>query len=208
VTEIHRFDKEANVIIMDDCGEGAMDLKELMRTNPPSVALASEMGACIGEFLSRLHTWGRGNEELLRFFDANQQARRIYGWATYGRLVSTLSGQDGLPKLLDPPLEVSAHDMEIVSKLADERIAEINTSMETMTMGDFWTGNLLINIVDEKLEKITVVDWELAKPAPAALDVGQLYAELELLRVGAPDDSAAQTLTCFDSTSTHHVELP
>lgn len=209
VAAVHRFDKDQSVIIMDDCGENVLDLKKLMVESPPDPAIGSQIGAAIGEFLGRLHTWGKGNEDLLRVFDANQQARQIYAFVTYGRLVSTVTGKDELPKLLGPPLEVSPEEIQKISEISKERVQEIYTTQETMTMGDFWTGNILVD-VDEaggQLRRITVVDWELAKPGIAALDVGQFYAEMELLRQFHPPCRESASSLCrsfFESYGKAH----
>jgi 5-methylthioribose kinase len=183
VANVYRFDTDNNVIIMDDCGEDAVNLKTLMLSKPPSPALGSQIGAALGEFLGSLHKWGKSHKSILSFFDANVQARRLSALITYGRLVSTITGEDALPTLSDPPLDVSPKEIHKISEIAAERASEIAVSDETMTMGDFWTGNLLVDIdeVEGKLRKIIVVDWEMAKPGLAALDVGQFYAEMDTL---------------------------
>lgn len=76
VPTIHHFDDVAHVVIMDDCGIGALTLKQLMLENPPSLSVASTIGAGLGEFLGRLHKWGRDPQASNHaFFDTNQQGK-------------------------------------------------------------------------------------------------------------------------------------
>ena len=75
VPTIHYFDDVAHVVIMDDCGVGGVTLKQLMLENPPPVSVAKALGAGLGEFLSRLHVWGRDPQTSNHAsFDQNQHA--------------------------------------------------------------------------------------------------------------------------------------
>lgn len=56
-----------------------------------------------------------------------------------------------------------------------------------MTMGDFWPGNILVDLDrdtdgSERLRKLFVVDWEVTRPGVAAFDVGQFQAEIATVR--------------------------
>jgi len=93
---------------MDDCGVGVVTLKQLMLENPPPVSVAKALGAGLGEFLGRLHVWGRDPQTSNHAsFDQNQQGRTISGYITYGRLVSTLTDKDNIPALSNPPLNIA-----------------------------------------------------------------------------------------------------
>ena len=125
VPKIHLFDEEAHVIIMDDCGSSSTTLKQFIlsaRCTPNSV---SSIGSTLGAFLAQLHVRGSGSAPEIRgMFGANVQAKEISAWATYGRLVSTLSGEDALPAL-DPPLEIGKAELERVGAFALEAQAAI-----------------------------------------------------------------------------------
>jgi len=63
-------------------------------------------------------------------------------------------------------------------------------------MGDFWPGNLMVQLdANSKLKSISVLDWELAKTGLISADIGQLCAELHLLRRCYPE-------TCKETAST------
>ncbi|KAJ7697194.1 kinase-like domain-containing protein [Mycena rosella] len=201
VPGMHYFDEEAHVIIMDDCGASSLTLKELLLTATPSPAVAREIGLALGEFLGRLHSWAATDPSLLDFFDQNAQAKQITAWVTYGRLISTLT-TDNLPAvaLLSEP--VPPEDIDDIRAIIAERTPEILTSRETLTMGDFWTGNIMVRLRadgEPALERVTVIDWELAKPGVAALDVGQFCAEVHTLQLFTPHavDAAAALTDAF-----------
>ena len=188
---IYLHDEANHVILMEDAGRDSVNLKELLRRpNPPSVATGAAIGRALGEFIARLHAWGKTEQgrKTLDFFDGNPQARDVCAWATYGRLVDTIAGGSELiPLIHNPPLPVTPEEIEKISKLAEERVKEIQSSRETMTMGDFWPGNILVDLDQgsdgsEKLRKAFVVDWEVARPGVAAFDVGQFQAEIYTTR--------------------------
>lgn len=120
VPTVHRFDKEAGVIIMDDCGVNALTLKRFMQEGRSNPALGEEIGSALGEFLGNLHVWGEGNLPVIDLFEGNKQAKEVSAWATYGRLVSTLSNQDALPALRDPPINVSSEQLEMINKASSD----------------------------------------------------------------------------------------
>jgi aminoglycoside phosphotransferase (APT) family kinase protein len=63
-------------------------------------------------------------------------------------------------------------------------------------MGDFWPGNLMVKTdVEGSLERIYVLDWELAKTGPTGMDIGQFASEIHLLRRCNPE-------TCKDTAPT------
>lgn len=47
-----------------------------------------------------------------------------------------------------------------------------------LTLGDFWTGNVLVASGSDITVSLYVVDLELAKPGTAEFDVGQMGAEM------------------------------
>ena len=184
---IYLHDEVNHVIIMEDAGRDAVNLKELLRRpEPPSIATGAAIGRALGEFIAKLHVWGKSDQGRvsLDFFDCHPQARDICAWATYGRLVDTIVGEsESIPLIHNPPLEVALEELEGIWQFAEERAEEMRTSRETITMGDFWTGNVLVDLERgadglEKLRKLLVVDWEVTRPGVAALDVGQFQAEI------------------------------
>ena len=195
VPTIYLHDEVNHVIIMEDAGRATVNLKELLRRqNPPSVEMGATIGRMLGEFIARLHVWGKTEQgrASLDFFEGHTQARDICAWATYDRLVDTITGRsESIPLIHDPPPLVTPHELEKISKFAEERAEEIRSSRETIIMGDFWPGNVVVDLGEgddaseeepAELRKMFVVDWEMAKPGVAAFDVGQFQAEIHTVR--------------------------
>ncbi|KAI0698624.1 kinase-like domain-containing protein [Cytidiella melzeri] len=199
VPEVYLHDTNAHIIIMEDCADGSADtstltLKEyLLRTegphpSPPTESTARTIGNELGMFLKTLHNRNNDKADVLDFFDNNKQARRLFAWATYGRLHSTLSGADAknVPALCDPLFEISTSDLEQVGHVAKEMQELIDTSRETLVHGDFWPGNVIVRLRHttshgeerEEVDRVFVVDWELVKPGSRGVEIGQFVAEL------------------------------
>ncbi|KAI0066411.1 hypothetical protein BV25DRAFT_1820341 [Artomyces pyxidatus] len=186
---------------MEDAGEGTTTLKALLIDRPPSPALAATIGTVLGEFWGRLHSWGTSNPALLEFFTRWTYARTICAYITYGRLVDTLTGQSALPALDDPPLGVPAAKLHAIRELCALRTAQMEAARQTFVQGDFWPGNLLVRLAPGggALERIFVVDWEVARPGLAGVEVGQFCAELATVRRFHPPsgEAAARVLETF-----------
>ncbi|KAK0500653.1 kinase-like domain-containing protein [Armillaria luteobubalina] len=206
VPHVHLFDDKANVIIMDDCGLGTVPLKKLFIDGNYSVASAKKIGEALGHFIRLVHVNGNVDKGIPDLFKKNAQARQISAFVTYGRLVSTLNGQDHLPALSDPPLDLDAVG-NIASKMQSEIMSaetsvspnfSTNPSLDLIVvqfvMGDFWPGNILVS--QDENPRISVIDWEMAKTGLPGQDLGQFCAELRLLGHFYP----ASTPTTHDLT--------
>ncbi|TFY58493.1 hypothetical protein EVG20_g8126 [Dentipellis fragilis] len=185
--EVYLYDEDASVIVMEDCGEDSVTLKDLLKSGPPvSLEIAHRIGAALGTFLARLHAWGKSKENVLNMFEGNKQARTLSAWATYGRLVETLSGASNLPVLDDPPLNISADKLTTIAKIAQETTDAMESAHEAVLMGDFWPGNVLLLLKHSDsgvdVERIFIVDWELVKPGLPGLDIGQFCGEMQQMR--------------------------
>jgi len=204
VPEVHSFDEEANVIIMDDCGAEAVTLKQLLLTTPPRYTLAEHIGESLGVFLGHLHSQGSSDDACLALFDEYKRGREMSAYITYGRLVSTLT--DGtLSAISNPLLDISQNKLKRVADVARDVEQAMMTTRETFVMGDFWPGNMLVKIQpgddggSPTLQRMWVVDWEVAKPGLAGLDIGQFCAEMRLVQrfSVAGKEASERVLTSF-----------
>ncbi|KAI0248383.1 kinase-like domain-containing protein [Lactifluus subvellereus] len=227
VPAVHLFDATAHAIIMDD--GAALSLKAALLAGRIAPPRAAALGADLGAFLRALHARGRADAALREALGgANDTfAREISAFATYGRLGATLRAPGGtgadagagagahardaaslVSALGDEPLGVSEDTLRVVEALAERRVAQIRESRDdTFVMGDFWPGNVLVQEDGEDEGKgegkddrvLVVVDWELAKPGLAGLDVGQFCAELATLRQLRPEraEAAGEVLKNF-----------
>ncbi|TDL21319.1 hypothetical protein BD410DRAFT_299299 [Rickenella mellea] len=205
VPVVHLYDKETNVIIMDDCGADSLTLKQLMLVNTPNEELARTIGKAVGEFLACIHIKGCADLDFLKFFDRNQEGKKLSAWVTYGRLVETLTNvsrsRNGTA-LIDPPLSIPNDDILTIEQLSTTTTEHIVAANSAFVMGDFWPGNIIISIKKSEdttgmttIERIFVVDWEVAKTGVLGLDIGQFAAEMHQMREFYPDTKkSADTL--------------
>lgn len=135
-------------------------------------------------------------------------------WVTYGRIISTLT-TDNLPAVALLPEQVPESDLDDIRAIITERTAEIFTSRDTLTMGDFWTGNVMVNLHTDAatgattFDGVHIIDWELAKAGVGALDVGQFCAEMLCLTLFKPYavDSANALIEAFLNEYRSHCRV-
>ena len=177
---------------MDDCGPGTLNLKQLMKESPPTIEAAREIGEALGSFLAAVHTKGSEDKELMEFTGTNERAKRLTAAVTYGGIRQTLVGEEKeASSAFDPPLDIASADLVDIDRIVEQRTEAIMGAETTYTMGDFWTGNIIVQISQgasgtgeekqQRVERIFVVDWEVTKPGLAFLDVGQFVAEMHTL---------------------------
>ncbi|KAJ7084642.1 kinase-like domain-containing protein [Mycena belliarum] len=191
VPVVHLFDEDAHVLIIEDCGEQSCNLKQLFLTAAPTPAVARGIGLALGKFLGRLHAWGATDPTVIAAFSGNEQAKRITAWITYERLVPMLT-TDELPEVALLPTPITERDLAAIRSLVDKRIPEIYAARGALTMGDFWTGNVVIGPDPASADPaVHVIDWELVKPGVPALDLGQFCAEMQTLALFRPQAAEA-----------------
>jgi 5-methylthioribose kinase len=131
IPTVYKFDEDSHVLILEDCGEDTLTLKEFAREGKVTMDLAGEIGTAIGQFIGSMHVWSLKNPGgILDIFRRHKQAMALSAWATYGRLMPTLNGEDVLAALSDPPISVSERDVEVVAKLASEMNVAMTSAHE------------------------------------------------------------------------------
>ncbi|KAI6098039.1 kinase-like domain-containing protein [Pisolithus croceorrhizus] len=204
VPSLRLYDEEMHVVITDDAGINSRTLKEVLINESLPTALLEEMGVALGRFLSRLHGLHEGGDVDLSLFAKNKVGK---GNTTYSRVVPTLTGKYEFPALSNPLLDIPDEKLAAFSRLAETRSRKIrsSTAADPMTHGDFWPGNVVVCLrrgVDgkvEALEKLCVLDWEVARTGLPGLDLGQFCAELYLISRFHPHrkESATAVMTSF-----------
>jgi 5-methylthioribose kinase len=200
VPKVYFYDESNHAFIMDDAGADSKPLKAFLMESPPDQALALEIGTALGEFIGRLHSYGRKDPERILPIIESQLGRTLTAWAYYSRIVSTLDGTVAdADRLKASDFGVSAEDLHRIDELSKAKHELVMTSNETWTHGDFWTGNVAVTLRTEGdrnvLDKIYVFDWEVTKPGVAGFDIGQFSAELTLIShfmPSTPSDAAAR----------------
>lgn len=115
---VYHYDAKEHVIIMEDCGSTSVSLKEFMQQGRCSVETAHRIGKEVGDFLGKLHTWGRINADVCEFFEGNHPAKIASGWVFYGQVLPTF--EEGLEKLRDPDVKLSGEEANALSQICEE----------------------------------------------------------------------------------------
>jgi aminoglycoside phosphotransferase (APT) family kinase protein len=150
-------------LIIEDMGD-LPSLKTWLQATSPAEQISS-IGQTLGNYLAHVHNKTAADSSLLKDFSSNLVGRNLSSSVYYGGL-SAAAAKYGYT---DPFITAAAKAAE----------AEVLTASEVWTLGDFWTGNVLVSTPDDQsVPKLTVLDFELAKPGTAAFDIGQMGAEM------------------------------
>ncbi|KIY50668.1 hypothetical protein FISHEDRAFT_71707 [Fistulina hepatica ATCC 64428] len=86
---------------------------------------------------------------------------------------------DGITRLATS-LRVSGADVVLFDAITKEATAALTQAKDAVVMGDFWPGNILVQLGSTYgLPQISIIDWELAKAALRGVDFGQFCAEMQ-----------------------------
>ncbi|KAF9995007.1 hypothetical protein BGZ80_007631 [Entomortierella chlamydospora] len=176
VPRVLYWDHENNIVIQEDAGMKSTHLKEFIssHTQPPSPRLAKEIGSSLGEFIARLHLYGFCHRsELYPNKMANTEALSLSRLILYDQFPKAVS------KYMEDQPQFDQDVINLASKWGGDRLMN---EPETLAHGDFWPGNFLIDTATGEGNEITIkhiyiVDWEMSRYAPAAMDLGQFIAE-------------------------------
>jgi 5-methylthioribose kinase len=160
----YSYDEENKVCFLEDVGNAA-DMKTYISSleQPLSSDLACEIGEVLGQFIGRLHSAGHARrEELLKQLE-NSQAIAMSKYVVYDQVADVLKrfGKE------DP----------LVQAAAIWGGEQLQTNPQTLCMGDFWPGNILISKDSTRVLNMRIIDWEMCRYAPSGMDLGQFLAE-------------------------------
>ncbi|RVD87907.1 uncharacterized protein DFL_002110 [Arthrobotrys flagrans] len=167
--KLYWVDEVNRVMFIEDAGPRSKNLKDLLLSDKiPQTKVFSKIGEELGAYLAQLHSWGCDPKVLEKY--ENKDARVIASWRTYGRFEDSLI--TAYPELSEDLKQ------KVADYCAQEKAKALNGN-EIVIMGDFWTGNVLVNLTETgDLESLYIVDWEMIRPADAATEISQMLAEI------------------------------
>ncbi|KAF9570079.1 Carboxy-terminal domain (CTD) phosphatase [Mortierella alpina] len=176
VPRVLYWDHKNNIVIQEDAGVNSTHLKGFISSlaHPPSPQLAKEIGGSLGEFIARLHLYGfRHRSELYPTKMANTEALGLSRLILYDQFSGAAKN-----KYMEDQPQSDRDVIDLAGKWGGDRLMN---EPETLAHGDFWPGNFLVDTVagcDEiAIKHIFIVDWEMSRYGPAAMDLGQFMAE-------------------------------
>jgi len=193
VPKVYLYDSQAHRIIMQDCGANSRTLKQFLIDEPNGLhpEEARRLGKALGVFISTVQEEGTKDQTLMELVAKNAEMRRISAWYFYGSLIEALIGGEKKPLLFDEPFDLSEEDLKTIEELVPEALDSIANISSSFTVGDFWTGNAVVETEPDvreggegyvKLKRVFIVDWKVSKPGIACLDVAQFATELHTAR--------------------------
>lgn len=158
------YDQEQHVLIMEDAGP--LPSLKAWTTEDVYNTTCQNIGEALGRFLAHLHNRTAGDQLLLREFNGNETAKNLSGKLYFG----------GLPKAA----EKFGYTDGFIAEAAKVGEDEVMRRSDVLTIGDFWTGNILVSTPSTQRVDLHlyVLDFELSKPGTAEFDVGQMSAEM------------------------------
>ena len=180
VPTIYYRDPANHLVTMKDVGA----LPTLKSWFTPSIDSATSVtiGRGLGKFLAKVHACTTTkNKGWISIFNDNTTAKDLSSTLFFGRLPDA-AAQFG-------------YTDEYFKEVAKEGAREVQESQDVLTLGDFWTGNILVS-KDPEL-RLYAVDFEFAKPGTAEFDIGQMAAEIYCLARFKDHDKGSAMLDAF-----------
>lgn len=181
VPNLLHYDNEKHIIIMEDAGDLPSLKGWLQPGGDPNTTAA--IGEVLGRYLAKVHNSTAGQRDLLENFNGNATAKHLSGTLYFGTLPSTA--------------EKLGYTGDYFSEVASVGQREVEESNEVLTLGDFWTGNILVDSKAPQDFRLYVLDLELSKPGTAAFDIGQMAAEMYCLAAFRDHDLGLALLKGF-----------
>ncbi|KAI9376682.1 kinase-like domain-containing protein [Aspergillus egyptiacus] len=181
--QLYHFNPETNTQVMEDLA-GAVDLKTFLRSPRASSHISEgwtrSIGRTVGIWLRSFHFWSAdaAQKAVAVQFEKNQDGKKLKFSINYDSLLAMI---DTYPDILEG-------SRPVFEKVRDFAAAELNEAGPTFgpIHGDFWSGNVLIpkSTLEQPLPvtPLFITDWELSQCGSRALDLGQMVAELYLLK--------------------------
>ncbi|KAI9924545.1 hypothetical protein ASPWEDRAFT_28307 [Aspergillus wentii DTO 134E9] len=177
---LFHFNRETNTQILEDLPD-AMDLKSFFSASPTGISEshAGSIGQALGGWLSSFHSWTAEEKQsnLAVEMEKNKLMQDLKFSINYESLVQMV---DKYPALLKESKDV----FEKVRDSAAKEVGRKDGDGFGIIHGDFWSGNVLIpkNVANAPNTTLFIIDWELCHCGARALDLGQMIAELYMLK--------------------------
>lgn len=169
-TALH-FDAHTHTVVIEDVG-ALPSLKEFLSKETPT-SVCQQIGSDLGQFLAQVHLLSATRPSVLRKFGTNEAAKQLSALVYFNQLPSAAAKY--------------GHSEPFIAEAAAEGEREVLEPGEdvVLTLGDFWTGNVLVLPSSAGREsgvaRLFALDFELCKPGTAAFDIGQMAAEMYCL---------------------------
>ncbi|KAH7909269.1 kinase-like domain-containing protein [Hygrophoropsis aurantiaca] len=165
VPAVIQYDEDCHVLIMEDIGTVPTLLDYFCTKPAPPCDLVALVATELATFIAGVHSWGKDNVTARRNLPPLQ---KVVG----SPMLKVVIPRAALSGVIDPLLE----------QVIGEFTAEAETSDDTLIMGDYWLGNILIDVEEgpdgfKTLKKLWVIDWEMCRYGNPAKDVVEIAGD-------------------------------
>ncbi|KAI8323870.1 hypothetical protein GQ54DRAFT_309650 [Martensiomyces pterosporus] len=170
VPKLLYHDHAVPFMVLEDIGDHK-NYETWCVSNPPTLA-ADDVYMCglIGEWIARLHGFGKLHFDVLKPMFTNTPARDLIGEAVYKNAQERIEKYTDFEDKQEMADCIAAFDSEIAAKAKDA-----NDDDRTLVFGDLWSGSLLF---DQETRVVNVLDLEFADISLVFGDVGHFVAHL------------------------------
>ncbi|QRW06442.1 phosphotransferase enzyme family protein [Ceratobasidium sp. AG-Ba] len=166
VPRVLLYDPSAYVLILEDLAP-ALPLSSVLLEafqNGTIESKSMKIGAALGDFIGRLHSWSALPEQasMRERFSQNVASKESIPRVWYGEMIKSAK-QYGLY-------------MPWMDEFAEQRMRDAQAGGNVVIMGDFWVENILVSPGPEF--HLYVIDWEMARCANPEVDVGYFAGAL------------------------------
>ncbi|RDW85281.1 hypothetical protein BP6252_02871 [Coleophoma cylindrospora] len=168
----------------DEISHSARIFLEDIPASKEKYETAIVIGHLLGSFLARLQDWG--NQSMNAEITSAAFSQNSFG----KELIVDETFRDFYRNLHKTTLDMNSQLKDkLGTKIADLE-ERLYGNLETVAMGDFWLGNVLLSFSSEhKLERLSIIDWEFMMLGPSFLDLGHFIGEIFLIHYFESNDS-------------------
>lgn len=151
-------DHEQHILVLQDLGNNLIEIDKWLARNPrPSKDLCNEIGERLGALLAAVHGLSFSFEEFKNPSVGDMLANEVVG------------RMDDMLKQFGVPDETRTLLCETINNEFEE--GQRNKGKGLFSVGDLWTGSILLS---EDSEKVCLIDWEFAGEGRPLQDMAQL----------------------------------
>ncbi|KAJ2802726.1 hypothetical protein H4R20_003168 [Coemansia guatemalensis] len=167
IPRLLHYNETVPFIILEDIGS----LPDIYKfcTSANVSALEMQKDLCficerIGQWIARLHGFGRKNLAKLKPLFTNYPARRLINEVVYDLVCTRIVDNTSL-----------VNKLELVDKIHNFRNAAMDDNQATLIFGDLWTGSVLF---DKSKRQLYLLDFEFSDIGHAFADIAHFVAHL------------------------------
>ncbi|PWY79817.1 phosphotransferase enzyme family protein [Aspergillus eucalypticola CBS 122712] len=189
------FNRQTNTAVIEDLPD-SLDLKSFListaASNNVTQEWASSIGRALGNWLRSFHHWAENEAQsgIAAEMDKNQYMRDLKFMVNYDALVNTI---DKYPTILGDSRDVFSN----VREMAAAELSRKNGNGFGIIHGDFCVLIPKTALEQQSHLPLFIIDWELCHCGARALDLGQMFAELYLLKHFKDIDAATWIIQGF-----------